>query len=129
MNYICCCLIKRKKKPFLHGLKSALRRKLDMKVQLSALAIQEDPFLQLGFGMYSYFNMVKALMLRISLMMVITVPIMLMYASYDDLTEGKDYMFNQFTLGNMGGADAICSVMPINNQQSALAFSCTSGLI
>ena len=42
-------------------------------------------------------------------------------------------MFNQFTLGNMGGSDAICEISPINkahsDRNSVMPLTCTSGLI
>ena len=37
------------------GLKSSLRRKMDMSIPKSDLRIEEDPYLQLGYGMNAYF--------------------------------------------------------------------------
>ena len=45
LRYCCCCLLKRRKKSFMLGLKSSLRRKLDMTVPKSDLRIEEDPYL------------------------------------------------------------------------------------
>ena len=37
------------------GLKSALRRKLEMNVPKSDMRFLDDPYLRLGYGMHSYF--------------------------------------------------------------------------
>lgn len=55
LRYCCCCLLKRRKKSFMLGLKGALRRKLEMSIPKSDLRIEEDPYLQLGYGMNAFF--------------------------------------------------------------------------
>ena len=67
------------------GLKSALRRKLEMKVPRSAQKIEDDPFILLGYGLNSYFSVVVQLMVMMGLIMLVSVPLMLIYASCDDL--------------------------------------------
>ena len=87
LRYICCCLLKRRKKSFMLGLKGALRRKLDMSIPKSDLRIEEDPYLQLGYGMNAYFQIVLQLMCMVSCIMIVTVPLMLIYASHDSLSK------------------------------------------
>ena len=55
LRYICCCFLKRRKKSFMLGLKSSLRRKMGMNIPKSDLRIEENPYLQLGYGMNAYF--------------------------------------------------------------------------
>jgi len=76
------------------GLKGALRRKLDMALPKSDLAIEADPFLLLGYGMNAYFQIVIQLMMMMFLIMFVTAPIMLMYASHDNLAQQPGYSFN-----------------------------------
>lgn len=76
------------------GLKGALRRKLDMTVPKSDVAIENDPFLQLGYGMNAYFQIVIQLMCMMLLIMCVTVPVMLIYASHDHLEQQPGYSFN-----------------------------------
>ena len=76
------------------GLKGALRRKLDMTIPKSDLRIEEDPYLQLGYGMNAYFQIVLQLMCMVFCIMCVTVPMMLMYASYDGLVQQPGYSFN-----------------------------------
>ena len=94
LRYTCCCLLKRRKKSFMLGLKSSLRRKLDMTVPKSDLRIEEDPYLQLGYGMNAYFQIVLQLMCMMSCIMLVTVPMMLIYASHDSLSLKPGYSFN-----------------------------------
>ena len=55
INYCCFCCLKKRKKSFEGALKRSIRRKLELTVPKSDLLIEEDPFLQLGYGMNSYF--------------------------------------------------------------------------
>lgn len=55
-----CRLCCPKKKPsFKLALKKSLLNKLDMKIPKSDIAIENDPFLLLGYGMNSYFEIIK----------------------------------------------------------------------
>ena len=129
LRYICCCLLKRRKKSFLLGLKGALRRKLDMSIPKSDLRIEEDPYLQLGYGMNAYFQIVLQLMCMVSCIMVVTVPLMLIYASHDGLSQQPGYSFNQYTLGNFGGSDALCAISTFDSEDQTIPLSCATGEI
>ena len=56
-----------------------------MKVRKSEQKIEEDPFLLLGYGLNSYFAVVVQLMVMMGLVMLISIPLMMIYSSYDDL--------------------------------------------
>ena len=58
VKYCCCCCLKKPKKSFNLGLKSALRRKLEMPLPKNAVKLEENPFLMLGYGLNSYFSIV-----------------------------------------------------------------------
>ena len=92
------------------GLKSSLRRKLDMSVPKSDLRIEEDPYLQLGYGMNAYFQIVLQLMCMVFCIMLVTVPMMMIYSTHEGLIAEPGYSFNQYTLGNFGGSDTLCAI-------------------
>lgn len=81
LNYTCCCFMKKRKRTFKLGLKRALRKKLDLKVPKSDLMIEEDPFLLLGYGMNSYFQVMVELLVMCSLICLVAIPLMMVYAS------------------------------------------------
>ena len=75
LRYICCCCF-RHKRSFKSGLKRALRRKLDMKVSKSDERIEKDPYLLLGYGMNSYFEIMLGLMCMMFVVTLFAVPLM-----------------------------------------------------
>ena len=112
------------------GLKRSLRRKLELGVPKSDQRLLEDPYLRLGYGMYSYFEIMRQLMILMSLLMVLSIPLMCAYASYDDLAHYTEYSWNRFSLGNMGGSNAICESSEFNSEGKApLILSCSTGVI
>ena len=54
---------------------------------------------------------------------------MFIYSSFGDLADVPGYDFNQFTLGNMGGADAFCSRSTFMSEQMGIPIKCTTGVI
>ncbi len=89
---------------------SSLRKKLDLPQPKVAIRLFENPYLMLGYGLNSYFSIVVQLMIMMSIIMIVTVPLMLIYASYDDLSTMPGYEFNAFSLGNIGGSTTVCAV-------------------
>ena len=85
LKYCCCCLLKKRKRAFKAGLKAALRTKLGMKFIRKEQQIEDNPFMLLGYGLNSYFAVVVQMMVMMGLVMLISLPLMMIYASYDDL--------------------------------------------
>lgn len=129
VKYCCCCCLKKKKKTFMSGLKSSLRRKMDIPISKSDLRMQEDPFLVLGYGMNSYFKVVLDLLCMMLLIMGVTTVIMLIYSSYDGLASKSGAEFNIYSLGNMGGARAFCATSTYQYEQMAIPIECHVGSI
>lgn len=129
LKYTCCCLLKKRKPSFKLGLKRALRHKLVMSTPKSDLRLEADPFLMLGYGMNSYFAVVVQLMIAMAIITVATLPLIGIYASYDDLAQLPGYSFNQYTLGNFGGADAFCSQSTFKSAEMAIPVKCNSGVL
>ena len=91
------------------ALKRAIRRKLEITVPKSDQRIEDDPFLLLGYGMNSYFEVMVQLMIMVGLISLVTIPLMMTLSSFGALEQFPGYNFNQFTLGNIGGSDIFCS--------------------
>ena len=91
------------------------------------MAIEEDPFLLLGYGMNSYFEVMVSLMKMVVLIMFVTVPLMMTYGQFDALASFPGYEYNKYTLGNVGGADAVCTQATFTHDATALSIDCPAG--
>lgn len=118
-----CCMKKRVRK-FKLGLKRALRSKLELKVPKSDLLIEKDPYLLLGYGMNSYFEVMLQLMWLCCLICIVTVPLSLVYAQGGGFTG-----MNAYTLGSLGGADVYCTQAPFSIDGSSAAISCPANTL
>ena len=89
----------------------------------------EDPYLKLGYGMHSYFKVMKYLMVLALLMTLFVAPLLYIYADHGDLKyDDSSYIWNQYSLGNLGGSEAICKVNSIG-ANVPMSLSCTTGVI
>ena len=109
LNYVCCCLLRKRKKRFDLALKRSLRKRLALRNSKTDALLEEDPFLMLGYGMNSYFDVMKQLMAMFALITVILVPPMWQLSRFDALEQYPSYGVNKYTLGNIGGAQAVCA--------------------
>lgn len=107
LRYICCCCVS-KKRSFKFGLKKALRSKMDLRTSRSDEQIEEDPYLLLGFGMNSYFEIMLNLMFMMLFASVFAVGFMTRFSQYGALSTTPG--FHVFSLGNLGGAESMCEV-------------------
>ena len=89
--------------------------------------LEEDPFLRLGFGMNAYFDTLKFMMILMFILFLFSYPAMYIYSSYDALKHENMYLFTRFSLGNLGGAQTICSSAPVDSQYMPL--SCKAGIM
>ena len=119
--------MKPRKKSFNLALKRAIRRKLVLTVPKSDARIEEDPFLLLGYGMNSYFQVMVQLMIMTALISLVTIPVMGTFASFSTLSSLPGYNYNQFTLGNIGGADVFCAQATFNVDETAFNVECPAG--
>jgi hypothetical protein len=115
------CLPKRKTS-FKVGLKKAIRNKIGLKVPKSDARVDNDPYLLLGYGMNSYFQIMIQLMWLCILICIVAIPLMSIYATGTQF-EG----LNAYSLGNLGGSSVSCTQAPISFPKSSLAIGCPSG--
>jgi len=121
----CCC---RPKPNFKLALKKSLLNKLDMKIPKSDMALDEDPFLQVGYGINAYFDVIAQLAWMFCIISLVMLPTMFKFAEYGGLKDiSPFYVIDQYTLGNMGGASVLCNNVPNNIDQIQLQLSCPSG--
>ena len=94
--------IPRQKKNFRFSMKKALRKKMGMEIPPTDLDIDKDPFLRLGFGMNSYYKLLRQLSVLFFMLSIFTMPLMIMYSSYQGLEDQPKYFANKFSIGNLG---------------------------
>lgn len=74
--------------------------------------IEEDPFLLLGFGVNSYFDVMLALMKMNILITIFVLPLFYCYSHNPQMAMLGDspvkYDINKYTLGNLGGSHVKC---------------------
>jgi hypothetical protein len=92
LKFMCCCFLK--KKSFNLALKRAIRRKLNLAVPKSDERIEEDPFLLLGYGMNSYFQVMVELMWMVGIITLVLAPIMFTFSSFNALEVFPGYSWN-----------------------------------
>jgi hypothetical protein len=122
-----CCLRGRRKTSFKLALKKSLRHKMDLKMPKSELAIEEDPFLLMGFGMNAYFDIMKQLIFMFFWISVFFVPVFYIYSSYDGLKNAPYYPLDMWSLGNMGGSSVQCGSVPQSVAGARLSLTCPTG--
>ena len=94
LRYVCCCLLKKRKPSFKIGLKKGLRERLGIKVPKSDKVLEQDPYLRLGYGLNAYFDIMIQLMMLMLICMLVTVPIMIQFASHDALAGQSGYFIS-----------------------------------
>lgn len=131
LRYICFCFFRGKQRNFKHGLKRALRRKMDLRVSKSDQLIEEDPYLLLGYGMNSYFQIMLNLMCMMLIASLFAVPLMMRFAEFDALRTPLSLQigFQVYSIGNMGGSESLCEVARIIDPRSQIQLQCAAGVI
>ena len=71
--------------------------------------VAEDPFILLGYGINSFFDLMSQLFWFAIFVTIFFIPLMTEFYNQKGLKHEPRYVFNQFSLGNMGGSDIQCS--------------------
>ena len=61
--------------------------------------------------------------------MLVTVPLMSNYLKYSALAGQKGFIFNQFSLGNMGGSATHCAHIPYMERHAKFVLQCNTGML
>jgi len=119
-----------KKKPdFKHALRKTLLEEMSIKMPKSDTQILNDPFLMLGYGINAYFDIIMSLCLGCLTISLFCIPLFMGYSRNSEkglATESK-YFINQYSLGNMGGSNIMCSQKRIGT--ATMRLTCPNGLM
>jgi hypothetical protein len=123
-RYKCCT----KEPNFKTGLKLAVLEEMSLEVPHDHEA-DEDPFLVLGYGVNSYFEILSSLFWMMSLISIVFFPVLIVYASnsVNGLATQAYYHINMWSLGNMGSSIVSCKQGRLGSED--LLFSCPMGII
>ena len=112
-------------------MKLALLSELDLPLPENDEEIEEDPYLLLGYGLNAYFDV---LMSAVGMFIVLTVASMPLYYYYSNngvnelaAQGGLSGMVAQFSLGNLGGARALCEQRRLSSGR--LKLTCPAGTV
>jgi len=101
-----------------------------MKIPKSDIALENDPYRQVGYGINSYFDITVQLSWMFCFITLFMLPTMFIFSSMGGVKDiSAMYSLDAYTMGNMGGASVICNNIPIEIQDIKLSFSCNSGTI
>lgn len=116
---------KKKKKNFNHELRKVIIADMDMHMPENDEEVQKDPFLLLGYGINSFFEMMMQLFWLAVFITIFFTPLMIEFSQWNGLAKEPRYIFNQFSLGNLGGTDVKCEHHLISDK--SFTFKCYDG--
>jgi hypothetical protein len=89
---------------------------------------EEDPVHYLGFGIVSYFNLLKICIFIFLVITVLHIPVMKIYKSYNNYNEDvADKLFKVVSLGNMGFSTTKCTGTGLAADK--IILSCKTGIV
>jgi hypothetical protein len=123
------CSSKSSEPGFKYHIKQALLNELNLSAPANDEEIEEDPYLLLGFGINSYFDLLLGFAGFFFQLAFWSLPLLIYYSSNSVKgLEGKSmYMLKQFSLGNLGGASTFCKQKSLGTGFALL--ECPSGTI
>ena len=87
-----------------------------------------------GFGMNAYFDIILQLTYMFAFITLCSIPAMAIYATYESkngntgaLASASGYFFNQYSLGNFGGAAIACAQISLGVSGGSLNLQCPLG--
>ena len=126
----CCC--KERKGDFRYALRTAILKKMDKKVPKTDREMRDEPFLMLGYGVNAYLDIMLSLSKMFIGISLACIPIFMFYSQNNmqamstmDLSPFK-LATQQFTLGNLGGAETFCDGARL--RAGKMKLSCTNGV-
>ena len=110
---LCCS-----KKPvadFHLTLRHCLLHEFGLHSPCSSLSSTGDPYLAAGYGVNSFFDILKSLAAMFFFISIIAIPVLLIYSSGSQYKDYKSHPISQFFIGNIGGASVFCRANRIGN--------------
>lgn len=98
----------KQKKNFRIELKMALLKKLKIQVPLTEYQIESDPYILLGFGVNSYFDLLQLFCIMMLIISAISLPIFYMYSTGNAYNNEDMLALGKYMMGNLGASDIYC---------------------
>ena len=100
------------KKTFRSQLRIAMNKEMGLKIPKSDKKVDKNLFLLLGYGVNSYFEVLREMMVMFAFISVALIPVFMIYNSnhQKELSHlpGMANMVSSLSMGNLGGAKTIC---------------------
>jgi hypothetical protein len=88
----------------------------------------DDPLNHYGYGLVSYFNLIKTMIFIFLILSLINIPVMMTYRRYESLSgDVTDRLFKIYSMGNMGFSNTKC--IHTNMLLDHLTLKCKTGRI
>ena len=88
----------------------------------------EDPINYLGFGIVSYFDLIKTMMFIFLILTLLHIPVMRIYASHNNFKEDTSEKFLRvLNIGNLGFSQTKCISSTLITDK--IIMSCKTGMI
>ena len=102
------CLNRKRKQNFAHALRESILIDMNMPMPANDKEVVADPFLLLGYGINSFFDLMYSLFWFSIFVTIFMTPLYVEFQRHSGLSKEPRYLFNQFSLGNLGGASINC---------------------
>jgi hypothetical protein len=112
---------------FDHALRESILMDMDMIMPENDREVSEDPFILLGYGINSFFDLMSQLFWFAIFITIFMSPLMIEFSRNSGLAKESRYVFNQFSLGNMGGTTILCEHSIISDKH--FTAKCYDGIL
>ena len=104
---------KPRKPDFRYALRKTLLEEMQIRLPKSETQLINEPFLRLGYGVNSYFDIMLSIFYMFTFISVVCIPMFRNYSINEaegmlDLQTGFALTLGKFSLGNMGGSNVQC---------------------
>lgn len=105
---------------FRFALRKTLLDEMQIRMPKSETQLVKEPFLRLGYGVNSYFDIMLSIFYMFSFISVVCIPMFYCYGNNEangmtELQAGFALTLGKYSLGNMGGSTVICEAYRIND--------------
>lgn len=107
---------KARKPDFRYALRKTLLEEMQIRMPKSETQLNNEPFLRLGYGVNSYFDIMLSIFYMFAFISLVCLPMFYCYSQNDsqglsELQTGFAKVLGKYSLGNMGGSTVICQSM------------------
>jgi hypothetical protein len=105
---------KPRKPDFRYALRKTLLEEMQIRMPKSETLLIKEPFLRLGYGVNSYFDIMLSIFYMFSFISVVCIPVFYIYGisneamGMEELQSGFALVLGKFSLGNMGSSSVQC---------------------